>query len=51
MSSVPKLVSDGWYCGLWGSHLSETAIALAVYTIYAVGFVLLALRRFSKEEL
>jgi ABC-type transport system involved in multi-copper enzyme maturation permease subunit len=51
MSNVPKLVPYGWYGGLWSSHLSETAIALAVYTLYAVGFVLLGLRRFSKEDL
>ena len=51
MSNVPKLVPYGWYSGLWSSHLSDTVAALLVYTVYAVGFVLLALRRFSKEDL
>lgn len=51
MAHVPRLVPWGWYGGLWSSHPGETALSLAVYSAYAAGFVLLALNRFSKEDL
>jgi ABC-type transport system involved in multi-copper enzyme maturation permease subunit len=51
MTDITRLVPRGWYGGLWSSHLGETVAALFVYCVYAVGFVLLALRRFSKEDL
>jgi len=51
MAHVPRLVPWGWYGGLWSSHPGETALSLAVYGAYAAGFVLLALNRFSKEDL